>query len=168
MPPLAPALLEAVPGLTLLHQAGARHADSTRAAYEASEADPARWRVEAFLDNMAAQFATAHLVMSRSGASTVAELAAAGKPALLIPFAAAADNHQRSNAEVMVQAGAAVMLEERELNQPQQSQDLLFETLRSLLTDPGRLQSMAQQARTQAHPGAAERIADRLVGLVQH
>jgi len=164
MPPLAPALLEAVPGLTLLHQAGARHADATRAAYEASGADPARWRVEAFLDNMAEQFAAAYLVMARSGASTVAELAAAGKPSLLIPFAAAADNHQRSNAEVMVNAGAAVMLEEHQLNQP----DLLLETLRNLLTDPGRLQSMAVQARTQAHPGAAERIAARLVELIQH
>jgi UDP-N-acetylglucosamine--N-acetylmuramyl-(pentapeptide) pyrophosphoryl-undecaprenol N-acetylglucosamine transferase len=162
MPPLASSLLEAVPGLTLLHQAGARHTESTRAAYEASGADPARWRVEAFLDNMAERFQSAQLVMARSGASTVAELAAAGKPALLIPFAAAADNHQRSNAEVMVRAGAAAMIEESQLVRP----ELILETLRSLLTDPLRLQSMAIQARTQAHPGAAERIADRLIQLV--
>jgi UDP-N-acetylglucosamine--N-acetylmuramyl-(pentapeptide) pyrophosphoryl-undecaprenol N-acetylglucosamine transferase len=161
MPPLASALLEAVPGLTLLHQAGARHAEMTRAAYAASGADSGRWQVEAFLDNMAEQFAAAHLVMARSGASTVAELAAAGKPALLIPFAAAADNHQRSNAEVMVQAGAAVMIEESQLDRPA----ILLETLRDLLADPERLQSMAQQARTQAHPDAAERIAARLVQL---
>jgi len=163
MPPLAPALLDAVPGLTLLHQAGARHADATRAAYAASGADPARWQVAAFLDNMAEQFATAHLVMARSGASTVAELAAAGKPSLLIPFAAAADGHQRSNAEVMVQAGAATMLEESQLDQ----RGLLLETLRSLLADPARLQAMATQARTQAHPHAAERIAQMLIELVQ-
>jgi UDP-N-acetylglucosamine--N-acetylmuramyl-(pentapeptide) pyrophosphoryl-undecaprenol N-acetylglucosamine transferase len=161
MPPLVPALLEAVPELTLLHQAGARHAESTRAAYAASGADPQCWRVEAFLDNMAERFAAAHLVMARSGASTVAELAAAGKPSLLIPFAAAADDHQRSNAEVMVQAGAAVMLEERQLGQP----GLLLETLGGLLTDPARLLSMAAQARTQARPGAAERIADMLAEL---
>ena len=167
MPPLAPALLKAIPGLTLLHQAGARSAETTRAAYEASGADPARWRVEAFLDNMAEQFASANFVMARSGASTVAELAAAGKPSLLIPFAAAADDHQRSNAEVMVKAGAAVMLEERQINQPEPSPNLLLETLRSLLTSPDRLQSMAAQARTQAHPGAAERIADRLSELIQ-
>jgi UDP-N-acetylglucosamine--N-acetylmuramyl-(pentapeptide) pyrophosphoryl-undecaprenol N-acetylglucosamine transferase len=115
MPPLAPALLEAVPGLTLLHQAARATRDLTRAAYEASGADPARWRVEAFLDNMAGAVCRGHLVMARSGASTVAELAAAGKAALLIPFAAAADDHQRGNAEVMVQAGAAVMIEERQL-----------------------------------------------------
>ncbi len=140
MPPLASTLLDAVPGLTLLHQAGARHADATRAAYEASGTDPARWQVAAFLDNMAEQFASAHLVMARSGASTVAELAAAGKPSLLIPFAAAADGHQRSNAEVMVQAGAAAMLEESQLNHagPEFS-GLLLETLRSLLTDPGQI-----------------------------
>ena len=167
LPSLAPALLAAVPGLTLLHQAGARHADLTRAAYEASGADPARWRVEAFLDNMAEQFASAHLVMARSGASTIAELAAAGKPSLLIPLATAADNHQRSNAQVMVNAGAAVMLEEHQLNQSAGQPKLLLETLRSLLTEPARLQSMAQQARTQAHPAAAEHIANRLISLIR-
>ena len=166
MPPLAKSLLEAVPGLTLLHQAGARHAEVTRAAYEASGADPARWRVEAFLDNMAEQFAAAHLVMARSGASTVAELAAAGKPALLIPFAAAADNHQRSNAEVMVQAGAAVMLEEHQLAQSNAlTNAVLLETLCALLTDADRLAAMAIHAKEQARPGAAERIADTLAQL---
>jgi len=163
MPPLAAGLLEAVPGLTLLHQAGARHADATRAAYQASGADPARWRVEAFLDHMADQFAAAHLVMARSGASTVAELAAAGKPALLIPFAAAADNHQRSNAEVMANAGAAVMLEENQLENP----EVLREMLRRLLANPAELEIMGTRARAQAHPEAAERIADRLIGLTQ-
>jgi UDP-N-acetylglucosamine--N-acetylmuramyl-(pentapeptide) pyrophosphoryl-undecaprenol N-acetylglucosamine transferase len=162
MPPLVPALLASVPGLTLLHQAGARHADLTRAAYLASGADPARWRVEAFLDNMAERFAAANLVMARSGASTVAELAAAGKPALLIPFAASADGHQRGNAEVMANAGAAVMIEESQLGSP----EIVLETLRQLLADPGKLQSMGEAARAQAHPGAAERIADRLVSLV--
>ena len=163
MPPLAPALLQAVPGLTLLHQAGARHAETTRAVYAASGADPARWRVEAFLDDMAGQFSSANLVMARSGASTVAELAAAGKPSLLIPFAAAADGHQRSNAEVMVKAGAAVMIEESELHDPKR----LLEALKQLLADSPRLQSMSQQARTQAHPEAAERIAARIVSLIQ-
>lgn len=163
IPPLAKALLVSVPGLTLLHQAGARHAESTRTAYTASGADPSRWQVEAFLDDMAERFGAAHLVMARSGASTVAELAAAGKPALLIPFAAAADGHQRSNAQVMVEAGAAVMLEERQLAEP----EILLVTLRALLSDPRKLQSMAEQARAQARPGAAERIADRLIQLIR-
>lgn len=165
-PPLAPALLEAVPGLTLLHQAGARHADATRDAYQASGADPARWRVEAFLDDMAARFGAAHLVLARSGASTVAELAAAGKPSLLIPFAAAADDHQRSNAEVMVEAGAAVMIQERELSGPD-APAVLVEAIRSLLADSARLQSMSAQARTLAHPRAGERIAEILIELTR-
>jgi UDP-N-acetylglucosamine--N-acetylmuramyl-(pentapeptide) pyrophosphoryl-undecaprenol N-acetylglucosamine transferase len=163
MPPLVPALLAAVPGLTILHQAGARHAETTRAAYAASGADPSRWQVEAFLDDMGARFGAANLVMARSGASTVAELAAAGKPSLLIPFAAAADDHQRSNALVMVQANAAEMLEERQLTEP----NLLLNTLRNLLSDPAKLQSMARNAKTQAHPDAAARIADRLIQLIQ-
>ena len=92
LPHIIKSLLEAVPGLTVLHQSGERNSDATHAAYAASGADPARWVVRPFLDRMAAEFARAHLVMSRSGASTVAEEAAAGKPALLIPFAAATDD----------------------------------------------------------------------------
>jgi UDP-N-acetylglucosamine--N-acetylmuramyl-(pentapeptide) pyrophosphoryl-undecaprenol N-acetylglucosamine transferase len=163
LPKIARSLLDAVPELTILHQSGARHAESTREAYEASGADPSRWQVEPFLNDMPARFAQAHLVMARSGASTVAELAAAGKPALLIPFAAAADDHQTRNAEVMVKAGAAAMLAERDLENPA----TLLGTLVSLLSAPERLASMSAAARTQAHPHAAERIADRLAELAR-
>jgi UDP-N-acetylglucosamine--N-acetylmuramyl-(pentapeptide) pyrophosphoryl-undecaprenol N-acetylglucosamine transferase len=163
LPALAKELLEAVPGLTLLHQAGARHAELTRAAYLASGADPERWRVEAFLDDMGARFAAAHLVLARSGASTVAELAAAGKPSLLVPFAAAADDHQRKNADVMVEAGAALMLTESEAQEPGR----LLQALVQLLRDPGKLDRMAEHARAQAKPGAAEKIAATLVGLAK-
>ena len=161
LPKIARSLLDAVPGLSILHQSGARHAESTRAAYEASGADPARWQVEPFLNDMPTRFAQAHLVMARSGASTVAELAAAGKPALLIPFAAAADDHQTRNAEVMVKAGAAAMLAERDLETP----DTLLDALARLLNAPDTLAAMSAAARTQAHPHAAERIADRLADL---
>ena len=161
LPKVIAALLEAVPGLTVMHQSGTRHIEPTQAAYAASGADPARWQVRAFLDDMPARFAQAHLVMARSGASTVAELAAAGKPALLAPFAAATDEHQRRNAEAMVNAGAATMLLEREMEAPGQ----LLNALTGLLTAPERLAAMAAAARSQAHPGAAERIAGRLVVL---
>jgi UDP-N-acetylglucosamine--N-acetylmuramyl-(pentapeptide) pyrophosphoryl-undecaprenol N-acetylglucosamine transferase len=161
VPRIARPLLEAVPGLTVMHQSGLRHLEPTQAAYEASGADPSRWEVRAFLEDMPAQFARAHLIMSRSGASTVAEEAAAGKPALLVPFAAAADEHQQRNAEAMAAVGAAVMLLERELEIPGK----LLETLTSLLKDPERLSRMATAAKTQAHPRAAERIADRLAAL---
>ena len=91
----------------------------------------------------------------------MAELAAAGKPSLLVPFAAAADAHQKRNAEAMVAAGAAVMLEETELAEPGR----LLEALTGLLRDQGRLEAMGAAARLQAHPHAAERIADRLAEL---
>jgi UDP-N-acetylglucosamine--N-acetylmuramyl-(pentapeptide) pyrophosphoryl-undecaprenol N-acetylglucosamine transferase len=161
LPEVIPALFDAVPGLTVLHQCGARHFEVTEAAYTASGADPARWRVCPFFDDMPSRFSKAHLVMSRSGASTVAELAAAGKPALLVPFAAAADNHQKRNAEEMVNAGAAVMLHEGDLKLP----GMLLKTLADLLTSPERLAAMSAAARTQAHPGAAERIAGRIAAL---
>jgi UDP-N-acetylglucosamine--N-acetylmuramyl-(pentapeptide) pyrophosphoryl-undecaprenol N-acetylglucosamine transferase len=93
----------------------------------------------------------------------VAELAAAGKPAVLIPFAAAADDHQTRNAESMVNAGAAAMLTERDLETPH----TLFDMLVRLLSAPEQLAAMSAAARTQAHPHAAERIADRLAELAR-
>jgi UDP-N-acetylglucosamine--N-acetylmuramyl-(pentapeptide) pyrophosphoryl-undecaprenol N-acetylglucosamine transferase len=161
VPPIVPSLLDAVPGLTILHQSGARHVEATQSAYAASGADPSRWQVAAFLDNMPARFAQAHLAMARSGASTVAELAAAGKPALLVPFAAAADHHQQRNAEEMVQVNAAVMLTESDLQTPGK----LLDTLTGLLTNPNRLAAMSAAARTQSHPDAAQRISNRLAEL---
>jgi UDP-N-acetylglucosamine--N-acetylmuramyl-(pentapeptide) pyrophosphoryl-undecaprenol N-acetylglucosamine transferase len=167
LPPIIAALLDAVPGLTILHQCGARNVEPTQAAYLAAGANPSRWpdrlQVLPFIEDMPARFAQANLVMSRSGASTVAELAAAGKPALLVPFAAAADHHQLRNAEEMVKAGAAVMLEEGDLDIPAK----LLDTLTGLLKKPERLASMAAAARNQARPAAAERIADRLAALAQ-
>ena len=163
VPAVITGLMEAVPGLTVLHQSGLRHVQATEAAYLTSGADPARWTVRPFIDDMPACFARASLVMSRAGASTVAELAAAGRPALLVPFAAAADGHQKRNAEAMVMAGAAVMLEEREMEEKDKLQGILT----GLLKDPERLQAMSLAARDQAHPDAAERIARRLVELAQ-
>lgn len=161
LPAIAADMLDAIPRLTILHQSGARHAETTLAAYTASGADPTRWQVSAFLNDMPARFAQANLVMARSGASTVAELAAAGKPALLVPFAAAADDHQTRNALEMVNAGAAAMLRESDLADPA----ILLAKLKELFAAPDRLASMAAAAHTQAHPAAAERIADRLVAL---
>lgn len=163
LPVIVCALLEAVPGLTILHQAGARHAETTEAAYRDSGADPARWQVSGFLDDMPARFAQANLVMARSGASTVAELAAAGKPALLVPFAAAADDHQTRNAEEMVNVGAAIMLKELDLAVHAK----LLDNLVRLLTSPERLAAMSAAALTQANPQAAETIANRLVSLAR-
>ncbi len=161
MPELVRELLDAVAELTILHQCGVRHLEATQTAYSTSGADPARWQVRAFLDDMPACFAKAHLVLARSGASTVAELAAAGKPALLVPFAAAADDHQKRNAEEMVKAGAAMMLTEADLAVPGK----LLAVLSELLVVPKRLAAMSVAAKTLARPDAAERIANRIVEL---
>src|SRR6185312_13368714 len=162
-PAVIATLLDAVPGLTVLHQSGVRHAEVTEEAYRTSGADPARWEVRPFLDDMPVQFGRAHLVLARSGASTVAELAAAGKPALLVPFAAATDDHQTRNAEEMVKADAAIMLKEPDLAEPNK----VLESLIQLLTSPQRVAAMSAAALTQAHPQAAQTIAARLVSLAK-
>jgi UDP-N-acetylglucosamine--N-acetylmuramyl-(pentapeptide) pyrophosphoryl-undecaprenol N-acetylglucosamine transferase len=159
MPKIVVELLAAVPGLTIVHQAGARQMEATRAAYVASGADAARWSVEAFLTDMPAQYAAADLVLARAG-STVAELCAAGKPSLLVPFAGAADDHQRKNAEVLADAGAAVMLLQRDVTPA-----TLLDGLRGLLLDANRRAEMAEKARSLARNGALERIAAMVVGL---
>ncbi len=161
MPQVAAKLLGEVPGLTIVHQAGPRHVEATRAAYLAGGADPARWCVEAFLDDMPEQYAAADLVLARSG-STVAELCAAGKPSLLVPFAAAADDHQRKNAEALVEAGAAVMVLQKDV-----TPESLLGALRELLLDSERREAMARGAKSLAKPGALERIAAMAVELAE-
>jgi UDP-N-acetylglucosamine--N-acetylmuramyl-(pentapeptide) pyrophosphoryl-undecaprenol N-acetylglucosamine transferase len=160
MPEIAREILDSVPGLTILHQAGARHAETTEAAYASSGAPTGRWKVQAFLEDMPRQFAASDLILARSGASTVAELAASGKPSLLVPFPQAADDHQRKNAEVLVEGGAARMLLEHEMTGA-----ALLEALSSLLRNREKLSEMAACARTFAHPRAAARIAEMVAGL---
>ncbi len=160
VPQIAPQLLAAIPGLTLLHQCGARHLESTQAAYTQSGADSHRWQVREFLDDMPQHFAAASLVLCRSGASTVAELAAAAKPSLLIPFPQAADDHQRHNAEVLVQAGAAALLPQSDM-----TPERLLEILTTLLENPAGLAAMGRSARTLAHPDAASQIAQIVKNL---
>lgn len=160
MPQIVAQLLEAVPGLTVLHQAGAKHADTTLAAYFASGAPSNRWQVLDFLDDMPKRFEAADLVLSRSGASTVAELAAAGKPSLLVPFPQSADDHQRKNAEAFVEAGASRMILESKLTPA-----LLLETLTGMLKDREALKLMSPRVRSLAHADATQRIASMVAEL---
>ena len=161
LPRIAAQLLSALPRLTIVHQAGAKHAESTQAAYAASGADPSRWEVRAFLDDMPARFANADLILCRSG-SSVAELAAAGKPSLLVPFPYAADDHQHKNAQIFAEAGAAVLVPESEL-----TDDRLLSELTGLLNSPERLREMGVRARTLAHPDALARIAGMAIRLAE-
>ncbi len=159
MPVIAPGLLESVAGLTIVHQAGPRALETTHAAYLASGADPARWRVEAFLEDMPAQYGAADVVLARAG-STVAELAAAGKASVLVPLPTAADDHQRKNAEVFEHAGATVMLLQKDV-----TPNSLGETLYGLLTDRARRMEMGARAKALAKAGALERISAMVLRL---
>ncbi len=154
------ALMAALPflpeNLRLLHQTGPAMHTPVRAAYRAAGRDPDE--VQAFLDDMPARFAQADLVLSRSGATTCAELCVAGKAALLVPFAQAADDHQRVNARTLEAAGAACVLEEARLSGP-----TLAALLVELSTDRPRLARMAAAARGLGRPDAAARVADLLL-----
>jgi UDP-N-acetylglucosamine--N-acetylmuramyl-(pentapeptide) pyrophosphoryl-undecaprenol N-acetylglucosamine transferase len=146
-----PVLQREAPGVHIIHQTGERDYNDALAAYK-SMGDSAE--VFKFIEDMPAAFAGADLVVCRSGASTVAEIAAAGKPAVFVPFPRAADDHQRVNAEALARAGAAVVVEESKLEGV-----WLAETISALLLDPARLRSMSAAARELAHPNAAHDIA---------
>jgi UDP-N-acetylglucosamine--N-acetylmuramyl-(pentapeptide) pyrophosphoryl-undecaprenol N-acetylglucosamine transferase len=162
MPRIMQRLLGAFPELNVVHQTGARHAESTVAEYERAGIGFERVTVTPYLDDMASQFAEADLILCRSGASSVAEVAAAGRAAVLIPFPQAADDHQRKNADAFVAAGAAEMIVEARL-----TPELLLSTLNGLLEDDARRVEMGRRARALAHPDAVREIAQMTVDLVK-
>ncbi len=146
-----PELRRQAPGIHIIHQTGERDYNDALAAYgELGESA----EVFKFIEDMPGAFARADLVVCRSGASTVAEIAAAGKPAIFVPFPRAADDHQRVNAEALARSGAAVVVEESKLEGV-----WLAETIAALLGDSRRLQVMSEAARGLAHPNAARDIA---------
>ena len=155
---LPAALAELPAGLRpeVLHQTGRTGFDETAAAYRSRGIDA---DVRPFIDDMAGAYGWADLAVCRSGALTVAELAAAGVPSVLVPFPAAVDDHQTRNAEYVVRAGAAVLMPESQLTPVS-----LAATLRELL-EAGRpsLAGMAAAARGTAITDADERLADACV-----
>jgi UDP-N-acetylglucosamine--N-acetylmuramyl-(pentapeptide) pyrophosphoryl-undecaprenol N-acetylglucosamine transferase len=149
-----PELLRQAPGIHIIHQTGERDYNDALAAYQSFGATSARIQVFKFIEDMPAAFSRADLVVCRSGASTVAEITAAGKPAIFVPFPRAADDHQRVNAEALARGGAAVVVEESKLEGV-----WLAETIAALLGDASRLAQMSAAARALAHPNAARDIA---------
>jgi len=141
------------------HQAGRLEADETRAAYAAAGVEA---RVDAFVDDVSSAFRWADLVVARAGASTLAELAAVGVGAILVPLRTAIDDHQTMNARHHTAGGAGFALAEGEL-----TPTALAQALASCLADPGRLIAMAEAARGQAHLDAAERIAQACLDLAE-
>lgn len=162
-----PGLRAKIPAIRIIHQTGQRDYDNVLAAYQrlgmtkAGETPVAPFgEVHKFIDDMPATFARADLLVCRSGASTVGEITAAGKPAIFVPFPRAADDHQNVNARALERAGAAVVVEESNLGAA-----YLVETIAALLSDPARLRSMSAAAKSLAHPKAVEEIAAMVRGL---
>jgi UDP-N-acetylglucosamine--N-acetylmuramyl-(pentapeptide) pyrophosphoryl-undecaprenol N-acetylglucosamine transferase len=145
-------------GLTfrIVHQTGEAELEATRARYrEAGIAEPEWVECRAFIRDMAAAYQHADLVVSRAGATTVAELGIVGRPAILIPYPFAADNHQEINAQELVRAGAARLHRQAEL-----TPERLAESMAELLGDPALRARMASAMKTLGRPEAAATIAD--------
>ncbi len=145
--------------LFIVHQTGERDYNAVRVAYARREF---RAEVVPFIENMAERFAQADLIVCRSGAITVAEIAAAGRAAILIPFGAATDAHQTRNAAAMQNAGASRLLPQEALT-PERLTSEIF----SLLDDPSKITKMEEHALKMARPRAVEDIVDLLEGLVR-
>ncbi|MEO8260188.1 MAG: undecaprenyldiphospho-muramoylpentapeptide beta-N-acetylglucosaminyltransferase [Acidobacteriota bacterium] len=145
--------------VVVTHQTGERDVEMVRAAYRqaglAAEVAP-------FFDDMGWQLTRADLIVCRAGATTLAEITAAGKAAILIPLPTATDDHQRKNAEALVAAGAAEMLVQSDLT----GRTLAARVL-ALAADRAARQRLSAAARTMARPDAARLIADRVFELVQ-
>ena len=143
--------------LAITHQTGERDLERVRDEYRHAGLQA---RVEPFLYAMDREVGAADLVVCRAGATTIAELTAAGRPAVLVPLPTAADDHQRKNAEVLAAAGAAEIIEQKDL-----TGERLAERIVALANDSGRRAAMVNAARTFARPDAARVIVDRIVEL---
>jgi len=148
--PRALALLPLAERPRVTHQSGAKQIDDLRAAYAAAGVEA---QLLPFIDDMAARYAAADLVVCRAGALTIAELAAAGVASVLVPFPQAVDDHQTGNARFLSEAGAAILLPQRELT-PEKLAALLRELTRE------KLAAMAEKARALAKPEATRAVAE--------
>ena len=150
----APQLAAHAGGLAITHQTGERDLELVRDGYRRAGIEA---RVEPFLFAMDREMKAADLVVCRAGATTIAELTAAGRPSVLIPLPTAADDHQRKNAEVLAAAGAAEMVEQKASDGCRAGRRA---SPRSSAT-PARLAAMARAARRLARPDAARVIVDK-------
>ena len=153
----APQLAAGRPPVRLTHQTGERDVEMVRTAYREAGV---QGEVEPFLYDMGRRLADADLIVCRAGASTLAEITAAGKAAILIPLPTATDDHQRKNAESLVDAGAAELLLQHDA-----SGEALASRVQALAADPARRQRIASVARGLAKPDAARVIVDRALEL---
>jgi len=158
-----PALLASHPDLRIVHQCGQLDEPEIRAAQQALSAELGqRWEVSAFFVDAAPRIAWAELVVMRAGGSSLAEVSAAGRPMVLVPYPHAGD-HQRHNAAPYVRGGAAVLIPDAECDAPR-----LRREIERLLDDPSRWRQMAARSRSMGRPGATARAADLVRELGTH
>jgi UDP-N-acetylglucosamine--N-acetylmuramyl-(pentapeptide) pyrophosphoryl-undecaprenol N-acetylglucosamine transferase len=155
--PKALALLPAGVRPSLTHQSGAKHVEELRANYTRAGVEA---NAVAFIDDMAQAYANADLVVCRAGATTVAELAAAGVAAVLVPFPFAVDDHQTTNARYLSDGGAGVLIQQRDL-----TPERLAELLRGMSRE--RLLDMATKARALGKPDATRVVAEACMELAR-
>src|SRR5579862_4321499 len=153
-----PALATRKNELFIVHQTGERDYNDVRSAYANAEIYA---EVRPFIENMAERFAQADLIVCRAGAITVAEISAAGRAAIFIPFAAATDAHQFKNAQALADSGAARVLPQNELT-PERLASEIF----AFLDQPYQLDDIGSRARAFSHPRAAEEIVGLLEGMI--
>jgi UDP-N-acetylglucosamine--N-acetylmuramyl-(pentapeptide) pyrophosphoryl-undecaprenol N-acetylglucosamine transferase len=153
----AATLAAAVPGVEVTHQTGERDLSMVREAYAAAGLAS---RVEPFLYEMDREMRAADVIVCRAGATTLAELTAAGRAAILIPLPTATDDHQRKNADALVRQGAARAVDQRELTGARLAEELL-----ALARDGAARERMAAAARGLARPDAARVIVDKVLAL---
>lgn len=159
---LEPVLRKEGGRFAIVHQTGEADLEKVRAAYaKLDAAGPLQATAQPFIEKMVDAFAQADLVICRAGATTVAELAAAGKPALFVPFPFAADDHQRKNAEAVERAGAGRMILQAELTPERLAQELLW-----LARDAQQLERMSEASRRLAHPDAAVHVVNLAMRIV--
>jgi UDP-N-acetylglucosamine--N-acetylmuramyl-(pentapeptide) pyrophosphoryl-undecaprenol N-acetylglucosamine transferase len=145
--------------VSVMQQCRAEDLDRVRAAYAKSGVEA---ELASFFPDVASRLAAAHLVVARAGASTVAELALAGRPSILVPLPGAIDDHQTANAAALANAGGAVAIAQRDFTSA-----VLRERIGTLLATPDALARAAAAARTQARPDAAARLADLVQALMR-
>ena len=151
----APLLAKLGGQLTITHQTGEKDQEAVAGAYREAGLEA---EVVTFIDDMAAAYHRADLVVCRAGATTIAEVTACGKPCLFIPFPHAVDDHQRRNAEALLKKGAGFMLLEQEL-----SRERLAAEIDGLLSDPAQLRETGSNARSLARLDAAKVIVDEML-----
>ena len=120
-------------------------------------------KIVPFINDMAAAYALSDLVVCRSGALTLSEVTTCGKPSILIPFAAAAGNHQMKNAETLYQAGASILIEEKDLNS-----NKLFKNINYLINNKNTLKKMSVAAKALGKPNATKKITDHVIDMVSN